>query len=100
MHLLSKLSFEIQNPGNDTAYEFDATKFLWTMQSNVVGPALIAKHFLPLLKQGQKKLNINMSSGLASIGKDLGSKCCAYSMSKAALNMLVSHERVLHSWSN
>ena len=67
------------------------------MESNVAGPALIAQHFLPLLKRGGRKLIINMTSGLGSISKDLGPKCCTYSISKAALNMLVSSCHELHS---
>lgn len=67
------------------------------MESNVVGPALIAQHFLPLLKKGGRKVIINMTSGLGSISKDLGPKCSIYSISKAALNMLVSCCHDLHS---
>ena len=86
-----------KNPGNDFAYDFNTEAFLRTMQCNVVGPALMSQHFLPLLKNGKRKIIINMTSGLASVTKDLGPKCCVYSMSKAALNMLVSSCRNLHS---
>lgn len=59
------------------------------MQNNVIGPALIAQHFIQYLEKGNRKVLMNMTSGLASIGLNLGKKCASYSISKAALNMLV-----------
>lgn len=58
-------------------------------KSNVVAPALIGKYFLPLLEKGERKVIMNMTSGLASMALDLGSKCSSYSISKTAVNMLV-----------
>ncbi|KZV62033.1 NAD(P)-binding protein [Peniophora sp. CONT] len=56
---------------------------------NVVGPALLAQAFLPLLERpGARGVIMNMSSGLGSIGLDCGPKCASYSVTKAALNML------------
>lgn len=61
-----------------------------TFVANVVGPALIAQTFLPLLEKGARKVIVNMSSGLASIGQGGSAvKCATYSISKTALNMLV-----------
>ncbi|TBU41798.1 C-factor [Dichomitus squalens] len=61
--------------------------FLRTIQVNVVGPMLLYQAYLPLLEKG-KKMVVNMSSGLASIGLNHGGKCTSYSISKTALNML------------
>lgn len=61
-----------------------------TMQVNVVGPMLLSQVYLPLLEKGKKKTIVNVSSGLASVGLNLGNKCTSYSISKIALNMLVS----------
>ncbi|KAI0765958.1 C-factor [Trametes elegans] len=81
------------NEGFDVAFEFDPQAALRTFQTNVVGPALIAQTFLPLLEKGQRKVIVNMSSGLASIGLDCGPKCTTYSISKAALNMLTYKQK-------
>ena len=59
------------------------------MESNLIGLGLLAQVYLHLLEKGQKKTIVNMSSGLASIGLDLGGKSTTYSISKTALNMLV-----------
>lgn len=79
-----------QNQGNDTAFAFDPTILLSTIQSNVIGPAVVAQAYLPLLERSTKKTIVNVTSGLASIGLDIGDKCATYSMSKTMLNMLVS----------
>ena len=60
-----------------------------TIELNTIGPALISQVYLPLLEKGKRKTIVNVTSGLASVGLDLGSKCATYSISKIALNMLV-----------
>lgn len=60
-----------------------------TIQANVVGPAVMAQAYLHLLEKSQKKTIVNVTSGLASIGLDLGPKNATYTISKTALNMLV-----------
>ena len=60
------------------------------LQINVGAPALLAQLYFPFLERGQRKVVVNMTSGLASIGLDIGAKCTSYSVSKTALNMLVS----------
>lgn len=57
--------------------------------SNVVGPALVVKSMLPYIEKGQKKVVLNMTSGLASISSNFGAFSASYSISKTALNMLV-----------
>ncbi|KAH8113823.1 NAD(P)-binding protein [Phellopilus nigrolimitatus] len=76
------------NPGEDGAFDFNIANLTFSVQHNVVGPALVSQFFLPLLKKGKRKVIMNTTSGLASIGLDCGKKCCTYSISKAALNML------------
>ncbi|KAI0641298.1 C-factor [Trametes meyenii] len=82
------------NAADDTAFTLNAEIALRTYQANVVGPALIAQTFLPLLEKGKRKVIVNMSSGLASIGLGLGPKCATYSISKTALNMLTYKQKV------
>jgi NAD(P)-dependent dehydrogenase (short-subunit alcohol dehydrogenase family) len=59
-----------------------------TMDVNAFGPLRVARHFLPLLEKGGRKLVINISSEAGSIADCWRESEFAYSMSKAALNML------------
>ena len=76
--------------GDDVAFNTTSEMLIKTFQNNVVGPALTAQAFLPLLEKGNRKVIMNTTSGLASIGLGIGPKCASYSISKTALNMLVS----------
>ncbi|EPS96145.1 NAD-binding protein [Fomitopsis schrenkii] len=74
--------------GDDSAFNFSYDGLLDTLRANVAGPALLGMAYLPLLEQGRRKVIVNMTSGLASIGLDFGAKNATYSISKTALNML------------
>ncbi|KZT06974.1 C-factor [Laetiporus sulphureus 93-53] len=76
------------NEGDDSAFNFSYSGFLETLKANVAGPALMGQVYLPFLEQGKRKVIINTSSGLASIGIDFGAKNATYSVSKTALNMI------------
>ena len=52
--------------GNDEAFNSKPEELMKTFQNNVVGPALTAQAFLPLLEKGNRKVIMNMTSGLAS----------------------------------
>ena len=54
---------------------------------NTVGPMRVTKALLDNLKSGQRKLVMNMSSGLGSIANAGGGGSMGYRESKAALNM-------------
>jgi NAD(P)-dependent dehydrogenase (short-subunit alcohol dehydrogenase family) len=58
-----------------------------TFDVNAVGPLRVAKHFLPLLRKGNRKLLVNVSSEAGSIGDCRRKTEYAYCMSKSALNM-------------
>ncbi|KAK4441893.1 hypothetical protein QBC34DRAFT_314246 [Podospora aff. communis PSN243] len=64
------------------------------MTTNVMGPALLTSTLLPLLSPTAKIVNI--TSGLASLGLlsdgTIDAVATAYSISKAALNMLTVHQ--------
>ena len=68
-----------------------------TFLTNVVGPAYIAQAFLPLVEKSTKKTIVNVSSSGGSIASDLGPTAVAYSVSKAAMNMLVSASLLMRS---
>jgi NAD(P)-dependent dehydrogenase (short-subunit alcohol dehydrogenase family) len=59
-----------------------------TMDVNAFGPLRVVRQFLPLLEKGGRKLVINISSEAGSIADCWRESEFAYSMSKAALNML------------
>jgi len=78
------------NPPSET----DLEKFKATHETNVVGPLLVTKVMLPLLKRSAAGRVVNMSSGLGSLTQNndptwgfSGVKLVAYNSSKAALNM-------------
>jgi len=59
-----------------------------TMDVNAFGPLRVCQQFLPLLERGERKLIINITSEAGSIADCWRESEFAYSMSKAALNML------------
>ena len=54
---------------------------------NAAGPLLMAQAFLPLVKAGEGKIIVNLSSGAGSITYRNSAGLYAYAASKAALNM-------------
>lgn len=56
---------------------------------NTIGPALIAKHVMPLLPRGQRAVFAAISARVGSIGDNRLGGWHSYRASKAALNMLV-----------
>ena len=74
----------------DAGFSFKVDDMMQTFMLNVAGPGHLAEVLLPLLEKGKQKVIMNMSTGLASIGLNYGAKCATYSISKVALNMLVS----------
>ena len=63
---------------------------------NAVGPALVAKHFLPLTPRGEASLFAVLSARVGSIGDNGLGGWYAYRASKAALNMLVRTLAIEH----
>ncbi len=57
-------------------------------KTNVVGPALLTKALLPLLRRGTRRIVVNVSSSLGSLASTPGGFSYAYCASKSALNML------------
>jgi NAD(P)-dependent dehydrogenase (short-subunit alcohol dehydrogenase family) len=56
---------------------------------NATGPAIIAKHFLPLMARGRKAVFAALSARVGSISDNRLGGWHAYRASKAALNMIV-----------
>ena len=58
-------------------------------QINAIGPAMVAKHFLPLLSKRRKAVFAALSARVGSIGDNRLGGWHSYRASKAALNMLI-----------
>ena len=67
--------------------QVDFTSYMPTYQVNAIGPLMVVRYALPLLRKGHKKLIINFSSEAGSIGACWRTREYSYCMSKAALNM-------------
>ena len=59
------------------------------MQINALGPALLAKHLIPLLPKDRRALFAALSARVGSIGDNRLGGWYSYRASKAALNMLL-----------
>jgi NAD(P)-dependent dehydrogenase (short-subunit alcohol dehydrogenase family) len=69
--------------------ELDAEKLAQVFAINAVGPAMIAKHFLPKLRKDSKTVFAALSARVGSIGDNRLGGWYSYRASKAALNMLL-----------
>lgn len=67
----------------------DPAAMLEVLRTNTVGPALIAKHFLPLLARERKSVLALVSARVGSIQDNRLGGWHSYRASKAALNMLI-----------
>jgi len=76
------------SPDRETILNIKPADFVYTFKVNVLGPALVLQHFVPLLDRAADPIVVNLSSGMGSIGLDLGPSAASYSVSKSALNML------------
>lgn len=71
--------------------DLDAQSFSKVLAINTVGPALVLRHFLPLLPRGLQARSLVglVSAKVGSIGDNRLGGWTAYRASKAALNMVV-----------
>ncbi len=67
----------------------DADKLARAFAVNAVGPALVAKHFLPRLGRGRKAIFAALSARVGSIEDNRFGGWYGYRASKAALNQLI-----------
>lgn len=81
----------INGSSSDTSLSIDPASLQRHMDVNVLGPAKIVETLRRYLARGA--VVMNLSTGLASmtVARDV-SKCCTYSISKAAQNMLSLHQ--------
>ena len=69
--------------------EIDATQMADAFAINAIGPALVMKHFLPLLPREGSAMFATLSARVGSIGDNRLGGWYSYRASKAALNQLV-----------
>lgn len=69
--------------------EIDPTHLAEAYAVNAIGPALVMKHFLPLLPRSGRSVFATLSARVGSIGDNQLGGWYAYRASKAALNQLV-----------
>lgn len=64
---------------------------------NAIGPALVAKHFLPLMRSGRKTVFAALSARVGSIADNRLGGWASYRASKAALNMFLRTLAIEHA---
>jgi NAD(P)-dependent dehydrogenase (short-subunit alcohol dehydrogenase family) len=88
--------------GTDQSLErLDTAGALHTLDVNALGPLRVSRALLPMLRRGQRKSLVHITSGMGSIGDNTSGGSYGYRMSKAALNMAsksmsidLAHERI------
>ena len=74
--------------------DLSAEKFEQVFKVNSIGPALVAKHFLPTLNRKDKAVFAALSARVGSIGDNRLGGWYAYRASKAALNMILKNASI------
>lgn len=79
-----------------TLQSIDGESMLEVFRINTVGPVLLAKHFLPLLRRDRRTLFAALSARVGSITDNRLGGWASYRASKAALNMLLRTAAIEH----
>ena len=77
--------------------ELDGDNMLEIFRINTVGPALVAKHFLPRMRRKAKSVFAALSARVGSIGDNRLGGWVSYRASKAALNMTLKTLAIEHA---
>jgi NAD(P)-dependent dehydrogenase (short-subunit alcohol dehydrogenase family) len=72
-----------------TFRQLDASEMARAFAVNAIGPALLMKHFLPLLPRSGRSVFATLSARVGSIGDNTLGGWYSYRASKAALNQIV-----------
>lgn len=87
------IDYLINNAGvgsSKLSSETTKEEFLSVYETNVVGPFLVTEAFAPLVRKGERKVVVHVSSVMGSIESNTWGLFPAYRASKAALNMLAA----------
>lgn len=77
--------------------QIDGENLVDVFRINTVGPALVAKHFLPRLSRDRKSAFAVLSARVGSIGDNRLGGWYAYRASKAAVNMMLKTLSIEHA---
>jgi NAD(P)-dependent dehydrogenase (short-subunit alcohol dehydrogenase family) len=77
--------------------DIDGANMLEVLRVNTVGPALIAKHFLPIMRRHGKSVFAALSARVGSIDDNRLGGWVSYRASKAALNMTMKTLAIEHA---
>lgn len=69
--------------------DIDPETMIALFRANAIGPALVAKHFMPLLPRRDRSIAAFLSARVGSIGDNRLGGWISYRSSKAALNQIV-----------
>lgn len=84
--IINNASVHLETAKNDIE-ELDFNIYPQTFAINSIAPLSVIKHFLPLLRKGEGKLAVSISSEAGSIADCQRTSEYSYCMSKSALNM-------------
>jgi NAD(P)-dependent dehydrogenase (short-subunit alcohol dehydrogenase family) len=74
--------------------DLSAEKFQRLFAIDTIGPALVAKHFLPELAKDRRAVFAALSARVGSIGDNRSGGWYAYRAAKAALNMIIKNAAI------
>jgi len=77
--------------------DIDSANMLDIMRVNTIGPALVAKHFLPIMRRKSKTVFAALSARVGSIEDNRLGGWVSYRASKAALNMTMKTLAIEHA---
>ena len=77
--------------------DIDADSMTEVFRINAVGPALVAKHFLPKFRRTGKTVFAALSARVGSIGDNRLGGWVSYRASKSALNMILKTQSIEHA---
>ena len=77
--------------------DIEGDSMMDVLRTNSVGPALVAKHFLPLMRPASKTVFAALSARVGSIGDNRLGGWMSYRASKSALNMLLKTLSIEHA---
>ncbi len=80
-----------------TLSDIDPGSMMEVIRVNAIGPALVAKAFLPHMRPGTKSVFAALSARVGSIGDNRLGGWISYRSSKAALNMIVKTLSIEHA---
>ena len=77
--------------------DLDAEAMAEVFRINTIAPAIVAKHFLPLMRRDDKTAFAAISARVGSIGDNRLGGWTSYRASKAALNMVIKTLSIEHA---